>query len=134
MATVEQVLASLSKLRVDRARGDPAPHKPLLLLAVLDLAESAGPLGDVLPLSPELAFRFFTFWGVVSHRRHQRPEIKLPFFHLKSDGVWSPRDATGNIADSKLTAQYALLTASFKSICNDPAYREQARRILIASN
>jgi putative restriction endonuclease len=29
----------LARLKVDRASGDPAPHKPLLLLVVLDLAE-----------------------------------------------------------------------------------------------
>jgi putative restriction endonuclease len=32
-------LAELSKLRVDQARGDPAPHKPLLLLVSCDLVE-----------------------------------------------------------------------------------------------
>ena len=53
-------LGKFSKLRVDRARGDPAPHKPLLLLALCDLAES-GDLRDVLPLSAELAFRFCTY-------------------------------------------------------------------------
>jgi len=34
-------LAKFSKLRIDRARGDPAPHKPLLLLVLCDLVEQA---------------------------------------------------------------------------------------------
>jgi putative restriction endonuclease len=39
MMNAEYWLAKLANLLVDRARGDPAPHKPLLLLVVLELAE-----------------------------------------------------------------------------------------------
>src|SRR5438309_12013583 len=35
MATAEQWLGKLANLKVDKARGDAAPHKPLLLLVVL---------------------------------------------------------------------------------------------------
>jgi len=80
-------LAKFSKLRVDRARGDAAPHKPLLLLVLCDLAEN-GELRDVLTLSPELAFRFYTYWNIVAGRRAQRPDIRLPFHHLAGDGIW----------------------------------------------
>ena len=72
-------LAKLSRLRVDRARGVPAPHKPLLLLALCDSVESASLSRDVLPLSPEPVFRLYTCWGIVAARRHQRPDIRLPF-------------------------------------------------------
>lgn len=69
MATPEQILAKLAKLKVDRATGDPAPHKPLLLLVVLELAEQGVLAAPVLPLMPEpggfylalgkpIAFRF----------------------------------------------------------------------------
>ena len=43
-------LTKFSNLRVDRARGDPAPHKRLLLLVLCDLAES-GDLREALSLS-----------------------------------------------------------------------------------
>src|SRR6516162_8136006 len=94
MFSAEQWLVRLARLKVDRAKGDPAPHKPLLLLVVLELAE-AGSLPDVLPLSPELAFRFAAFWRIVAARRTQRPDIRLPFHHLGTDGVWSPLDEGG---------------------------------------
>ena len=61
MATVEQWLGKLANLKVDKARGDPAPHKPLLLLVVLELAEQGQAFGDILALTPELAFRFCTY-------------------------------------------------------------------------
>ena len=60
MATGDQWLSKLSRLRVDRARGNLAPHKPLLLLIILELAEQDLLPAGALPLSPELAFRFFT--------------------------------------------------------------------------
>ena len=66
MATPDQWLGKLANLKVDKARGDPAPHKPLLLLVVLELAEQTQSFGDILPLTPELAFRFCTYWSVVA--------------------------------------------------------------------
>jgi predicted restriction endonuclease len=30
------------------------------------------------------------YWSVVAPRRKQHPDIRFPFFHLKSDGFWSP--------------------------------------------
>src|SRR5438128_465257 len=98
MATPEQWLGKLAKLKVDKARGDPAPHKPILLLVVLELAEQGLLPKEVLPLSAELAYRFRTYWSIVSHRRDQRPDIRFPFYHLKSEGVWSPLDENGKAA------------------------------------
>src|SRR5262245_38864111 len=84
----ERWLAKLHKrrLRVDVASGDPAPHKPLLLLVLIDLAEQGQLPETVLPLSPELAFQFSTYWPIVAYRRTQAPDVRLPFFHLKSAG------------------------------------------------
>ena len=72
MATAAQWLGKLAHLKVDKARGDPAPHKPLLLLVVLELAEQGQAFGNILALTPELAFRFCTYWSIVAHRRTQR--------------------------------------------------------------
>jgi hypothetical protein len=51
MPTPEQWVGKLAALKVDKARGDPAPHKPLLLLVVLEVAEQAHAFGDILPQS-----------------------------------------------------------------------------------
>jgi putative restriction endonuclease len=133
MATPEQWLARLAKLKVDRARGDPAPHKPLLLLVILDLAEIGQLPLMPLPLTPELAFRFCTYWSVVAGRRRQRPDVRYPFYHLKSDGFWSPRGEDGKPATGRLQTRYAAMPADFLAVIGNPVHREQARRILIAS-
>jgi putative restriction endonuclease len=133
MATPEQWLAKLAKLKVDRARGDPAPHKPLLLLVILDLAESGQLPPMPLRLTPDLAFRFCTFWGVVAGRRRQRPDVRYPFYHLKSDGFWAPLGGDGKPAADRRQARSAVMPADFLAIVENPVYREHARRILIAS-
>src|ERR1700729_1176899 len=89
MPSGDDWLARISKLRVYNARGGPAPHKPLLLLVLLEMAEQGLLPEKTLPLTPELAFRFHSFWGIVAHRRQKRPVLCLPFHHLQTDGFWS---------------------------------------------
>jgi putative restriction endonuclease len=131
MATPKEWLAKFAKLRVDTHTGDPAPHKPLLLLVVLDLSEQQLLPKDILPLTPELAYRFCTYWSVVAHRRTQRPDIRYPFHFLKSDGVWSPLDKEGNPSLDRRLTSCGRMPADFVAFAQDPAFREQARRILI---
>ena len=132
MATAKQWLAKMAKLRVDRASSDPAPHKPLLLLAILEYAERGDLPASTLPLSPEMAFQFYPYWAIVAHRRKQRPDVRLPFHHLHSDGCWSVLDDEGNRSNQYRTTAYAVMPSDFVSFVNDPALRDKARRILIA--
>jgi putative restriction endonuclease len=125
-------LGKFSKLRVDRARGDPAPHKPLLLLVLCDLVEQASLSHDTLALTPELAFHFYTYWSIVAERRPQRPDVRLPFHHLSGDGIWSVLDQQGNPSPDKKLTRYAKLTGDLVAFLEDPANREKARHVLIA--
>ena len=88
MESRDRWLRVLGKLRVDRSKGI-APHKPLLLLVLLEMLENAELQSPVLQLTPETAFRFSQFATIVAHRRTQRLDIRLPFFHMASDGIWS---------------------------------------------
>ena len=131
MVNTEQWLTKFALLRIDKARGDPAPHKPLLLLVVLELAEQGFLPEDLLPLAPELAFRFQTFWSVVAYRRSQPPDIRLPFHYLQSDGFWSALDENGKPSPDKRLTRYAALDRDFVAFAKDPTLRNRARRILI---
>lgn len=132
MSSLREWLDTLRALRVDLASGDLAPHKPLLLLVILDLAESGELPPRVLPLTPELAFRFIAYWAIVAHRRRQPPDVRLPFHHLKSEGCWSPLDADGKPSSDPRCTRYAHLADDFAAFVSDPAARAEARRILIA--
>jgi len=132
MATPEQWLSKLTRLRVDRARGNAAPHKPLLLLVVLELAEHSMLPSEALPLSPELAFRFFTYWSIVAYRRKQPPNVRFPFHHLQSDGIWTAIDEDGKPSRDRRLTRFAVLPADFVDCMRNPMFREKAKRILIA--
>ncbi len=119
-----------ANLNVDRARG-PAPHKPLLLLVVAGLAEE-GRLGQpVLPLTGELTFRFLAVWTVVARRRPQRPDIRLPFFHLHSDGCWTPLDETGQPTTERRRGVAVQLDPDLHACLQGTEFRNAFRRVLI---
>jgi putative restriction endonuclease len=132
MATSERWLEKLANLNVYRAKGGAAPHKPLLLLVILELAEQGLLPRDVLSLTPELAFRFCSYWRVVAHRRTQRPDVRLPFHHLSNDGFWSPLQEDGSPSPDDRLTRFAALTSDFVAFVTDPASRDKGRRILIA--
>lgn len=64
-----------------------APHKPLLLLAVIDLFASGMLTTNLIELTPELCRLFFSYSRQVMPPGH--PErVFLPFIHLRADGFW----------------------------------------------
>jgi len=131
--TPEQWLARLASLKVDRARGDAAPHKPLLLLAIIELAEQVNLPDRVVPLTPELAFRFVTYWTIVAHRRSQKPDIRYPFYHLQGDGCWVALGEDGLPAHDRRLARCAELNPDFEACLHDATFRDEARRILVCT-
>ena len=91
-SNAEEWYDRICRLKVDRARPEPAPHKPLLLLVFFDMLE-AGQLSDgMLEPTPSLAFRFSVYGSVVAHRRSQKLLVIFPFFHLRSEGFWQVLD------------------------------------------
>ncbi|MGB3635372.1 MAG: HNH endonuclease [Rubrobacteraceae bacterium] len=64
-----------------------APHKPLLLLSVLDLFEQGLIQSNLIELTPDLGDLFARYWAVVMPPDRQG-NLALPFFHLRSDGFW----------------------------------------------
>jgi len=132
MLSAEPWFLRISKLKVDRSRGDLAPHKPLLLLVLLEMAEQGALPGDTIALTPELSFRFLTYWSVVAHRRSQPPNIRLPFHHLQSDGFWTALGEDRRRSPSRDLTRHAQLAPGLQAFLGEPANREKARRILIA--
>ncbi|MBE7385404.1 MAG: hypothetical protein F6J95_028895 [Leptolyngbya sp. SIO1E4] len=77
-----------ANLRVDRARGV-APHKPILLLAMIDLFEQGNLYRNEIYLSPELTANFLKFWHRFVSSDHYS-NIALPFFHLTGELEFMP--------------------------------------------
>ena len=130
-AAFERWLKVVSNLRVDR-KGSIAPHKPLLLLVLAELAEQGKLTDKTLPLTGELVFRFLAYGTVVAKRRSQRLDIRLPLFHVRSDGCWTPLDENGQATLERRRVAAAQLDETFLACLNDANFRNQMRRILIA--
>jgi putative restriction endonuclease len=124
------ILQKLSHLNIDRAKGA-APHKPLLLLCLLEIAEEGGLSQELMPITGELAFRFAGYWSVVAHRRPQRPDMKLPLFHMKSDGFWQPLDEQLTVLRHREMPAFIRFDAGFLAAVNNPESRAQARALII---
>lgn len=74
------------KLRRDRKNGG-APHKPIMLLSVIQLIESGHITSNKIYLSPELVSIFKTNWTHLVNTDHHML-FPLPFYHMKSEPFW----------------------------------------------
>lgn len=108
-----------------------APHKPLLLLTILKAVERDGDLPELLTLSPELVYQFKLFEHVVSHRRKQKLDIRMPFHHLKTSGVWTPLDKHGEPSTHRSVTTCVRINPDFRKACLDPSFRPRAAALLI---
>lgn len=123
-------LAVLGQLRIDK-KGNPAPHKPLLLLTVIEMVEKELVKEPFLPLSGELTFRFLALWPIVAARRNQPPEIWLPFYHLNTARIWTPLDATGTPTEERRRVAAVRIDPEFFECLLDADFRERLRVLLI---
>ena len=131
LSDAPSLLSKLARLNTSKKASDPAPHKPLLLLAAMDLIESGVISTNPIPRSAELTYQFMTYSRIVAHRRGAL-DIRMPFHHLAGDGIWEPLDANLHPSpDKKLTVSARCSEGVFAAF-NDLAFRVQARRILIA--
>jgi len=110
-----------------------APHKPLLLLALIDLADAAGPTGipGRVPMNADLRVRFLGSWAVVVCRWGSKPNINLPFYHLSSQGFWKPKQGNGQPATDPDSTAAIELNPEFAALLTLPGFRVIARHILI---
>ena len=81
---LQKYIVKLTNLRIDRAHGN-APHQPVLLLSIIELIEQGRVCENKITPSPELVETFVKYWSVITDRK---PNLALPFFHLKNRNFW----------------------------------------------
>lgn len=110
-----------------------APHKPLLLLCVLEMVEQ-GKLQEVnLTLSADLALRFQSFWRVVVSRWTTKPELRMPFHHLGTQEFWKPLTVDLKKSGHRSLTGVVEIEESFLAAMRDAAFRHRARAVLVSS-
>lgn len=134
MPEIQKWSTLVSRLRVDPDKGKGrAPHKPLLLLAVLDMIEAGLLLDGWVTLSPDLVVRFQNLWPIVYERRGNKGDIRLPFHALSNDGVWSVFDEEGRPSRSRETSVRARLDDELLIALADSVFREKLWRVLVGT-
>lgn len=127
-------LPRFTALRVDPDKGrGRAPHKPLLLLAVLDLLESGFLNDGWVDRSPDLVVRFQNFWPIVEPRRQNKGDIRMPFHALSNDGVWEVFDEPGRPSRTKDTSIRAKIAPDLLPLLGDATFRTKLKRLLVTT-
>lgn len=133
-----------SSLNVSRSAGV-APNKPVLLLSVIELIERGEIRRNLIELSPELIATFLKLWRDLEIER--KPDIGLPFFHLRSEGFWHFKANRGfeflesrrskvkvrSVSALKQAVQYAYFDPELFMLLMSPGTRTQLTLVLIES-
>jgi putative restriction endonuclease len=128
-------LGKLTKLRPAIGRGNTrgqAPHKPLLLLCMLDMAERGELTARAFIRTPGLVLRFRTYGTLFAERWPTKLDLKLPFYHLSSQGFWQAFAADLRPALSPENCAFCELDAEFHALLADADFRLKARLVLIS--
>ena len=65
-----------------------APHKPVLLLALLDEIERGTYESNLITVTPELVVGFRTYWSALVASEHWGATMQNPYRHLYQEGFW----------------------------------------------
>jgi|AntRauTorckE6833_2_1112554.scaffolds.fasta_scaffold24430_3 putative restriction endonuclease len=92
--TEPKIIEQLKNLRTDRNSTiwdertlGSAPHKPFMLLSIIDGIETGWIKRPQIALNQDLIETFFNYWkSIMSEDRNTT--IALPFFHMKSEPFW----------------------------------------------
>lgn len=144
---LEDYLHKFSSLRTDRGRNRYpaytlycAPHKPFLLLSIMDLIAQGSVTKNFIGPSFELLDTFNTYWNSIMPIG-SKTSMAYPFPRLKTDGFWHliPNPGYENQIDIDFSSMTKLREVCagarmddelFQLMCN-PETREQLRAVLI---
>ena len=143
---IDDYARRFARLRTNRNRkvwsgitAHQAPHKPLLLLCVLDLLDSGEISSNLVEITDDLTELFGRYWERVLP--FGRPgNLALPFFHLQGDGFWRllPRHENARIG-SQITSLTRLWEEVIGACLDEELYdlvrskenRDRLRSVLI---
>ena len=129
------------RLRVDRAHGV-APHKPILLLSVIESFAKSRITGNRIELTESLNRTFLKNWSYLGSPDHH-PDIARPFFHMKSGKFWHLYANPGfeqllaakiklkTLAEVKQAISHAYLDEDLFDFLQGADYRESLLAVLV---
>jgi putative restriction endonuclease len=138
-------LNRLYNLRRDKSGSHERPHKPALLLSVMNLLDRGIITRNEIPLSDELVATFKRYFAVV-RRENDQPTIQNPFFYLCGDKFWRLVPADGehdiyregsvsgapSVAELRRRVAHGAFDAGIWQLFSKPLVRHKLREALIA--
>ena len=129
-------------LRKGVTKFGPAPHKLILLLAVIREIEAGRIIQNRIAVTDALIESFMMVWDENVHSEHTAT-FALPFFHLQSAGFWklhaypqhlewlNAQDSIASVSRLRETVQYASLSADLFELLVNPVHREVLKQTLL---
>ena len=132
-------LQCFDHLSVNKKGGQQAPHKPLLLLAVIDLVECGIIRSPQIELSKALLTAFkLNDLRYTRHIAHFKPNIGMPYYHMSGEPFWRlvpkvPGNSPSSYAISTLRNFYkcAEIDHELFELMKEPATAQQLRKVLV---
>ncbi|MBV5313941.1 MAG: HNH endonuclease [Prolixibacteraceae bacterium] len=111
---MHSLLLQLTSLRQGITKFGLAPHKPILLLALINGFEKGYLWGKEVPISEDLLTSFHDYWKLLVDTEHDA-NFSLPFFHLGSEksGFWQLKPYAGK--EIPVTKSNSI--KSYKALC-----------------
>ncbi len=138
-------LDRLYNLRRDKRGAHERPHKPALLLSLIDLLDRKIVAKNLFPLSEELVATFKRYFAIVK-KHDDQPTIQNPFFHLCGDKFWKLVPMAGersiyrqgatsgapSVAELRRRTAGGQFDEGLWALLSEPVARHQLREALIA--
>ena len=122
-----------------------APHKPILLLSIIQGYESKLLTTEQIPISPELTSIFKSTWNLLVSSDHTLG-FALPFFHLKNEKgrwwelvanpgceTWVEYGKLSSFSNLSAAVAYAQIDTKLAQLLNDETSRNVLRRVLLST-
>ena len=119
------------------------PHKPAMMLAVMDLIETGKIDNNLIPFSTALRERFTYYYDIVKSENDRNTPLN-PYFYMRSEEFWSHVPTTGNdaavkalsappaIRDIPSLIKGAALAPQLWNALNNPQHRSRLRDLLVS--
>ncbi len=130
MTNINQYIKFLSKLKRATKNGIKAPHKPVLLLSLMQSIANGEISQNAIEISPQLVARFKDNWNWLVKDHCFNPNFALPFYHLTSDGFWYLKTFAGK--EILLTSSLSIKSfAQLKEVVNYAYLDEHLFQLLL---
>lgn len=143
MSLIDTYLKAFTHLKRGVTRYGLAPHKPVLLITLIELFEKGLVTSNAVPVNADLVATFKENWLLLVPTAHQ-PDFTQPFFYLQSERVgrkpyWFLRPNRGCQINSHIKSvntlahvcAYGFFSTDLFLLLSDPYARKELKKVLL---